>query len=104
MFDSLARLANGKARRVGLFAIVFFLLAGGLGGPVADPATKQRVVALERAVRERPDVASVTGYYDTRSPAFVSRDRQSTYFAVALKATGDKRLQEAGAAIAEQLG
>jgi RND superfamily putative drug exporter len=71
--------------------------------PIADPATKARVVALERAVRERPDVASVTGYYDTRSPAFVSRDRQSTYFAVALKATGDKQLQEVGADIAEQL-
>jgi RND superfamily putative drug exporter len=146
MFDSLANLANGRARRVGLFAIVFFLLAGAIGGsvadrldpygaedpdtetvkamdrleeaglrvpaviavvqdaPVADPATKQRVVALEREVRERPDVASVTGYYDTRSPAFVSRDRQSTYFAVALKPTGDKAVQEAGADIAEQLG
>lgn len=145
MFDSLARLANGRAKRVGLFAIVFFLLAGALGGsvadrldpygaedpdtetvkamdrledaglrvpaviavvqdaPIADPATKQRLVALEREVRERPDVASVTGYYDTRSPAFVSRDRQSTYFAVALKATGDKQLQEVGADIAEQL-
>jgi len=145
MFDALARLANGRARRVGLFAIVLFLLAGAIGGsvadrldpygaedpdtetvkamdrleeaglrvpaviavvqdaPIADPATKARVVALERAVRERPDVASVTGYYDTRSPAFVSRDRQSTYFAVALKATGDKQLQEVGADIAEQL-
>jgi RND superfamily putative drug exporter len=145
MFDSLATLANGKARRVGLFAIVFFLLAGAVGGsvadrldpygaedpdtetvkamdrleeaglrvpaviavvqdaPVANPATKQRVVALEQEIRERPDVASVTGYYDTRSLAFVSRDRQSTYFAVALKATGDKALQEAGADIAEQL-
>jgi uncharacterized membrane protein YdfJ with MMPL/SSD domain len=145
MFDSLARLANGRARRVGLFAIVFFLLAGAIGGsvadrldpygaedpdtetvkamdrleeaglrvpaaiavvqdaPVADPETKQRVVALEREIRERPDVASVTGYYDTRSPSFVSRDGESTYFAVALRATRDKELQETGADIAEQL-
>ena len=145
MFDSLARLANGNARRVGLFAIVFFLLAGALGGTVADrldpygaedpdtetaiakerleaaglrvpaviavvedapigeAATRRRVEKLERAVRERPDVASVTGYYDTRSPAFVSRDRRSTYFAVALKPTGDKALQEVGAEIAERL-
>ncbi len=36
MFDSLARLANGKAKRVGLLAIVFFLLAGAIGGSVAD--------------------------------------------------------------------
>jgi uncharacterized membrane protein YdfJ with MMPL/SSD domain len=145
MFDSLARLANGSAKRVGLFAIAFFLIAGAIGGsvaerldpygaedpateavkamdrleeaglrvpavivvvedaPLADPATRERVVALQREVGERNDVAAVTGYYDTRSPAFVSRDRQSTYFAVALKATGDKQLQESGADIAEEL-
>ncbi|HKO39063.1 MAG TPA: MMPL family transporter [Solirubrobacterales bacterium] len=145
MFDSLARLANGRARRVGLFAIVFFLLAGAIGGsvadrldpygaddpdtetakaterleeaglrgtaviavvqdaPVADPATKHRVVALEQKVSKRPDVASVTGYYDTGSRAFVSRDGQSTYFAVALKPTEDKAWQEAGAEIADEL-
>jgi uncharacterized membrane protein YdfJ with MMPL/SSD domain len=145
MFDSLARLANGNAKRVGLFAIVFFLLAGAIGGSVADrldpygaedpdtetvkamdrledaglrvpaviavvedapvgnPAARQRVMALEREIGERDDVASITGYYDTRSPAFVSRDHQSTYLAVALKATGDKELQESGADIAEQL-
>jgi RND superfamily putative drug exporter len=145
MFDSLARLANGSAKRVGLFAIAFFLLAGAVGGSVADrldpygaedpatetvkamdrleeaglrvpavivvvedasvadPATKQRVLALQRQVGERSDVASISGYYDTRSPAFVSRDGQSTYFAVALKTTEDKPLQESGADIAEEL-
>jgi uncharacterized membrane protein YdfJ with MMPL/SSD domain len=145
MFDSLARLANGRAKRVGLLAIVFFLVAGAVGGsvadrldpygaddpstetvqaqerledaglrvpaviavvedaPVAKASTRQRVVALEREVRERPDVASVTGYYGTRSPAFVSRDGDATYFAVALNATEDKELQEVGADIAGQL-
>jgi uncharacterized membrane protein YdfJ with MMPL/SSD domain len=145
MFDSLARLANDKAKRVGLLAIVFFLLAGAVGGsvadrldpygaddpdtetvqarerlqdaglrvpavlaviedaPVADPATRQRVEELEDEVAARSDVASVSGYYDTGSRAFVSRDGQSTYFAVALKATEDKELQEAGDEIADQL-
>ena len=145
MFDSLARLADGKAKRVGLLAIVFFLLAGAIGGsvadrldpygaddpdtetvqarerlqdaglrvpavlaviedaPVADPATRRRVEKLEDEVAARPDVASVSGYYDTGSRAFVSRDGQSTYFAVALKATEDKELQEVGDEIAEQL-
>ena len=145
MFDSLARLANGRAKRVGLLALVFFLLAGAVGGsvadrldpygaddpdtetvqakerlqdaglrvpaviavvqdaPVAKPATRARVEALERQVRERPDVASVTGFYDTRSTAFVSNDGQSTYFAVALKPTEDKPWQEAGAEIADEL-
>jgi RND superfamily putative drug exporter len=145
MFDSLARLANGRAKRVGLLALVFFLLAEAIGGsvaerldpygaddpntetvqarerlqdaglrvpaviavvqdaPVAKPATRARVEALERQVRERADVASVTGFYDTRSRAFVAKDGQSTYFAVALKTTEDKQWQEAGADIADEL-
>jgi RND superfamily putative drug exporter len=145
MFDSLARLADGNARRVGLFAIAFFLLAGALGGgvaskldpygaddpstetvkarealqdaglrapaviavvenaPVAKPATRTRVEALEAGVRRRPDVAAVNGYYDTHSPAFVSEDGDSTYFAVSLKPTGDKEVQDVGAKIADQL-
>jgi RND superfamily putative drug exporter len=145
MFDALARLANGNARRVAILAAVFFLLAGAIGGSVADrldpygaddpstetvkamdqlegaglrepavvavvenapvaaAATRQRVVALENEVRERGDVASVTGYYDIHSPAFVSRDRDATYFTVALKTTEDKAAQEAGADIADQL-
>ncbi|MGN6202065.1 MAG: hypothetical protein ACTHNY_06635, partial [Solirubrobacterales bacterium] len=112
MFDSLARLADGKARRTAILAGLFFVLAGAIGGgvadrldpygaddpstetvramdrleeaglrvpsviavvedaPVAAPATRRRVEALEDEVRERADVASVTGYYDTRSPAF----------------------------------
>src|SRR5262245_42936436 len=98
MFDALARLADGNARRVGLFAIVFFVIAGALGGgvakrldpygaddpsteavqareqlqdaglripavfavvqnaPVASPATRARVEALEQQVRQRADV------------------------------------------------
>jgi RND superfamily putative drug exporter len=145
MFDALARFADGNARRIGVFAILFFLLAAVIGGSVAnrldpygadDPATetvqareqlqdaglrvpaivavvedapvaaassRARVEALERGVRRRADVESVSGYYDTHSPAFVSRDRQSSYFVVALKATGDKELQEAGAEIADRL-
>jgi RND superfamily putative drug exporter len=145
MFDSLARFADGNARRIGIFAILFFLLAGAIGGsvasrldpygaddpatetvqareqlqdaglrvpavfavvegaPVAAPASRARVEALERSVRRRADVQSVTGYYDTRSPAFVSRDRQASYFVVALKPTGDKALQDAGAEIADRL-
>jgi uncharacterized membrane protein YdfJ with MMPL/SSD domain len=145
MFDTLARFADGNARRIGIFALAFFLLAGAVGGsvasrldpygaddpatetvramnrlqdaglrvpsvvavvedaPVADPATKRRVEALEAEVRQRPEVASVTGYYDTGSRAFVSRDGSSTYFSVALKTTGDKQAQEAGADVADQL-
>jgi RND superfamily putative drug exporter len=145
MFDSLARLADGHARRVGLIALAFFLLAGAIGGSVAsrldpygadDPSTetvqarerlqdaglrvpsviavvenapvdqastRARVEALERQVRERSDVAAVNGYYDTHSPAFVSRDGSSTYFAVSLKPTDNKQVQEIGSDIAAEL-
>jgi len=145
MFDALARFADGNARRIGIFAILFFLLAGAVGGsvadrldpygaddpatetvqakerlqdaglrppavvavvedaPVAEASTRVRVEALERSVRGRGDVESVSGYYDTGSPSFVSRDGSSTYFVVALKPTEDKAWQEAGASVAEQL-
>ncbi len=145
MFDALARLADGNARRIGVLAILFFLAAAALGGsvanrldpygaddpateavqarqrledaglhepavlavvthaPVGSSATRARVEALERSVRKRPEVESVSGYYDTHSPVFVSHDRHSTYFAVTLKTFDDKRWQEAGADIADQL-
>ncbi|HEX2393271.1 MAG TPA: MMPL family transporter [Solirubrobacterales bacterium] len=145
MFDALARLADRHARRVGLLALAFFLLAAALGGsvagrlapygaddpateavkaregledaglrvpgviavvrdaPVAGRATRARVEALEGAVRERSDVAAVSGFYETGNRAFVSRDGRSTYFVVDLEATGDKQVQEDGADVAEQL-
>jgi uncharacterized membrane protein YdfJ with MMPL/SSD domain len=145
MFDSLARLADRRPRRIGLLAIAFFLLAGALGGsvasrldpygaddpateavkarqqledaglripavmvvvrhaPVAAPATRRRVAALERELRRRGDVESVSGYYTSGSRDFVSRDGDSTYLAIALKPTGDKQWQEAGGKIADEL-
>ena len=143
MFDALARLADGRARRVGLFAVLFFLLAGALGGSVADrldpygaedpdteavharealqdaghripgaivvirnapvtaPAGRKRIAAIARQIRGMDDVKSVSGYPETRSRAFVSRDGDSTYLAVALDPIDDKDWQEAGARIAE---
>ena len=137
MFDALARLADGSARRVALVALAFFLIAGVLGGGVADKldpygaddpgtetiratemlenagyrdtavivlfngapveaaATRDMVEGLARELRGRDDVASVTGYYETGSRDFVSRDGDSTYLAVALLPTGDKAWQEA---------
>jgi uncharacterized membrane protein YdfJ with MMPL/SSD domain len=145
MFDSLARLADRRAGRVGLFAIAFFLLAGALGGsvadhldpygaddpateaveareqlqeaglrgpgvivvvdnaPVAKASTRRRIGALERELSARRDVKSVSGYYTSRSPDFVSLDGNATYLAVALKPTEDKEQQAAGAAVADQL-
>ena len=145
MFDALARLADRRPGRVGLLAIAFFLLAGALGGsvadrldpygaddpsteaveareqlqdaglripavivvvedaPVAEPATRGRIAALERKLAARADVEAVSGFYTTRSRDFVSSDGDSTYLAVALKPTDDKKWQEAGGEIADEL-
>ena len=71
--------------------------------PVATPETRARVEGIERQVRARGDVASVTGYYDTGSRDFVSRDGRETYVAVALRPTADKARQDAASSIDDQL-
>src|SRR5262249_15068257 len=71
--------------------------------PVAQASTRQRVTALEQQVEARPDVKSVSGYYDTHSRAFVSEDGDSTYFVVTLVPTGDKQMQDAAGEIDEEL-
>jgi uncharacterized membrane protein YdfJ with MMPL/SSD domain len=73
------------------------------GAPVASPATRARVEALEQSVRRDPEVDKVFGFYDTHSRAFVAEDGRSTYFAVTLKPTGGKQTQEIGGEIAESL-
>ena len=73
------------------------------GAKVGSAATKKRVTALERRLRRRADVDTVSGYYDTRSTDFVSKDRRSTYFSVSFRTTDDNRFQQAGEEIAAQL-
>jgi RND superfamily putative drug exporter len=73
------------------------------GVNVSDPSTRNQVEAVAQQLRERRDVATVTGFYDTRSSAFVSRDQTSTYLAVALKPTEDKAWQDAAKEIENEL-
>src|SRR3954469_2865490 len=145
MFNALASLAQGHGKRTVIFAAVFFVIAGALGGGVAsklapygadDPATesvkasdrldadgyrnasvivllqnasptlqagKQRIQGIDHQLRENPDVARVTGYLETQSPDFVSRDGKATYLAVSLKPTDDKDEQDAAKQIADDL-
>jgi len=145
MFDALARLADSRGKLVAGLAILFFLVAGAIGGGVADkldpygaddPSTEtakaakqlqkaghrdtgvvvllegaspdssagaRRAARVEADLAADPDVASVTGYAKTRQRDFVSRDGDSQYLAVALKPTDDKRWQEAGERIADDL-
>jgi RND superfamily putative drug exporter len=71
--------------------------------PVDEPQTKQRVEGIERDLRQRHQVASVTSYYDTGSSDFVSHDGDATYIAVALRPTADKAQQDAASSIADEL-
>jgi uncharacterized membrane protein YdfJ with MMPL/SSD domain len=64
---------------------------------------RQRVEGIERELRANSDVSEVVGYYDTRSPDFVSEDGDSTYLAVRLEPTEDDEIQDAGERIVEEL-
>jgi uncharacterized membrane protein YdfJ with MMPL/SSD domain len=145
MFDALARLADGNARRVAIVAAIFFVAAGAIGGsvaskldpygaddpatesvradkllersgdretgvvvliqnaPVSEPSTRAEVEGIEDDLRARRDVASVNGYYDTRSRDFVSRSGDATYLVVALRPTDDKEWQDAAEEIKDSL-
>ncbi|MEK6276609.1 MAG: MMPL family transporter [Actinomycetota bacterium] len=73
------------------------------GAPVSAHGTRARVERVERQLRARNDVAMVTGYYDTRSRDFVSRNGNATYLAVALKPTDDKAWQDGAREIHDHL-
>ncbi len=145
MLDGLARFIYRHQRSVAIGAVLFFVVAVGIGGsvashldpygaddpatesvkadnlleahgyrstslivllqnaPVAEPATKQRVEAIERELRRRHTVASATSYYDTGSRDFVSHDGDATYIAAALRPTADKAQQDAASNIADEL-
>jgi uncharacterized membrane protein YdfJ with MMPL/SSD domain len=145
MFNALASLAQRRGKRTVIFAAVFFVIAGALGGGVAsklapygadDPATEsvkasdrleadgyrdpsmivlfqntsptsragqQRIEQVSDELRANPDVQRVTGYLDTRSPDFLSRDGRATYLAVSLKATDDGDQQDDAKQIADDL-
>jgi uncharacterized membrane protein YdfJ with MMPL/SSD domain len=64
---------------------------------------RERVESIAREVRRDPDVTEVTGYYETGSRDFVSRDGDATYLAVRLAPTEDGETQDVGERIAESL-
>ncbi len=56
---------------------------------VTDPAVKQEIErTLKRASRD-PSIESITTYYQTGSPALVSRDQAKTYAAINMKGDRD---------------
>jgi uncharacterized membrane protein YdfJ with MMPL/SSD domain len=68
-----------------------------------QPAGARRIASIEQRVKQDPDVQSVTGYAETQNRDFISRDGRTTYLAATLKPTDDKKLQDAGSRIKDEL-
>ena len=64
-------------------------------------AGRERIRAIERKLDADPDVAAVSSYLEGGSRDFVSRDGDSTYVAVSLRPTDDKRAQDAAQHVAD---
>lgn len=56
---------------------------------VDQPVFRDAVTTTLARVRERPEVAYVTSWYETPSPALVSHDRHATYAMIRLRATDE---------------
>jgi uncharacterized membrane protein YdfJ with MMPL/SSD domain len=65
------------------------------GVDVRSPAGRERVEAILRKLERDPDVASVSGFLNTGSRDFISRDGSSTYLAIGLKPTDDQARHDA---------
>ncbi|MGX7670687.1 MMPL family transporter [Plantactinospora sp. DSM 117369] len=62
---------------------------------VEQPAFRDPVTATLDRLRQHPEVASVTSWYETQAPALLSTDRHATYAAVRLRATDPDEQAEA---------
>ncbi len=64
------------------------------GLEVTTPTGQRRLAALQEKISADSAVKGSTGWLQTRSDDFVSRDGEATYLAVTLKATEDGQLQD----------
>jgi uncharacterized membrane protein YdfJ with MMPL/SSD domain len=87
------RLQDAGFREAGVVLVI-------RGADVRSSNGRNRVAAVSRRLETDPGVASVSGFLDTGSPDFVSRDGDSTYLAVTLAATEDRARQDAAERIA----
>ena len=70
---------------------------------VSTPAGEGRVSAVAKKVTAIEGVRAATGFLETGSEAFVSKDGGSTYLAVQLDATEDDEIQESGELLVSEL-
>jgi len=64
---------------------------------------RARVQRIGRRIQAQPGIKSVTGFAETGSPGFVSRDNDATLLTVAMKSTNDKQQQEVALGLSEML-
>jgi uncharacterized membrane protein YdfJ with MMPL/SSD domain len=86
-------IASHRLEQAGFRETGVILLVEGV--EVRSPAGRERVEAISRRLEQDPDVASVSGFLDTRSRDFISRDGSSTYLAIGLKPTDDQARHDA---------
>lgn len=67
------------------------------------PSGRRAVAAVVRTLRLDADIASISGFFNTRAPAFIARDSGSTYLSIALHATDDTGRQDASSRIVRLL-
>lgn len=87
--------ATGRQIDAGVVALVS-------AGAVHTPAAQARVAAVAAQLREQPEVARVTSYYDTHDPALVSRDGRATYVLATFRPRSDKALEDAARRIEQR--
>jgi uncharacterized membrane protein YdfJ with MMPL/SSD domain len=73
------------------------------GVDVRSRGGRDRVGAVTRKLEHDPDVASLTGFLNTRSRDFISHDGKSTYLAVGLEPTDDQARHDAAERIRDSL-
>jgi trehalose monomycolate/heme transporter len=91
------------AAEVGRQDVDLLILYSSDSQTVDRPAFRDPVTAALRELRDRPEVASVTSWYDTQAPGLISSDRKATYVAVQLRATGEDSKSEAFVALEPSL-
>jgi uncharacterized membrane protein YdfJ with MMPL/SSD domain len=98
-----AQAAQRISAELGQHAPDVLVLYSSRPATVDAPAFRDAVQGVESRLRATPEVAAVTGYYDSASPRFVSADRHSTYLAVQLRAGDDSQRRGAFDAIKPEL-
>jgi uncharacterized membrane protein YdfJ with MMPL/SSD domain len=83
-----ARAAGRIVAELGRQDVDVLVLYSSADRTVDQAGFRDAVTGTLTALRQRPEVSQVVSYYDTSSPALVSKDRHATYAAIRLRTGG----------------